>query len=126
MPISYSRDDAQRRIVAIGEGAFRAEDILGVLDRMRADGTWTYGVLYDLRRMTGSPTLSDLGRLRESVGQPGPDGEHGPRAVVISDPALYARICAYKMLGPPGRFEVFSDRAEAEAWLAVHTTRPNP
>jgi hypothetical protein len=123
LPISYSRDDAQRRIVAVGEGAFRAEDILGTLDRMRADGTWSYGILYDLRR---SPTLSDLGRLRENVGQPGPQGEHGPRAIVVSDPALYARMCAYKALGPPGRFDVFSNRAEAEAWLAEQTTRANP
>ena len=126
MPINCSRDDAQRRVVAVGEGAFRAEDILGVLDRMRADGTWSYGILYDLRRMSGSPTLTDLGRLRESVGQPGPDGKHGPRAVVVSDPTLYAKLCAYKMLGTVGRFDVFSDRAEAEAWLAVHTTHPTP
>ena len=127
MPISYSRDDAQRRIVAIGEGAFRAEDVLGILDRMRADGILAYGTLYDLRRMSGNATLSDLARLMEGASQPGVSGESvGPTAVVLTDQRLYAKACAYKSLGPPGPFDVFSNRSEAEAWLAAQTTAPNP
>ena len=126
MPIGYERDDTQRRIVATGEGTFLADDVLRILEQMRADGIWTYGSLYDLRRMTGSPSASDLGRLMMSVAKSGPSGEHaGPMAVVATDPALYARACAYKMLGPPGRFDIFSNRAEAEAWLAVQTTGPS-
>jgi hypothetical protein len=127
VPISYSRDDTQRRIVAIGEGTFCAEDVLGILERMRADGTWTYGALYDLRRMSGSVPLSDLGRLMAGASQRGPNGESvGPTAVLVTDPVLYARACAYKALSPPQRFDVFSNRAEAEAWLAAQTMRANP
>jgi hypothetical protein len=94
---------------------------------MRTDGIWNYGALLDLRRMAGSPSVSDLGRLMMSARKSGPQGEHvGPMAVVAIDPALYARACAYKALRPPEPFDVFSNRAEAEAWLVMHTTRANP
>lgn len=124
MPIRYHRDDSQRRIEAIGEGPFSADDILRIFERMRADGTWSYGALYDLRQMAGRPSLSDLKRLREGAGQLGPGGEQaGPMAVLAIDATLYSRACAYAALGPPGRFDVFSDRDEAEAWLVMHTPR---
>jgi hypothetical protein len=127
MPIVfYHRDDMQRRIVAIGAGLFSADDILGIFERMRAEGTWTYGALYDVRRMVGRPSLSDLKRLRDGAGQLGPGGEQaGPMAVVavVATDQLYSRACAYAAMGPPGRFDVFADRGEAEAWLVMHTPR---
>jgi hypothetical protein len=120
MPIHYRRDDTQRWIVAIGEGTFSAEDFLTIFAQMRADGIWSYGRLYDLRRMSGSATLGDLTRFMEAASQPGTSGERvGPTAVVVTDPRLYAKACAYKSLGPPGRYDVFSNRIEAEAWLAA-------
>ena len=125
MPIGYERDDVQRRIVALGEGLFRADDVLGILERTRADGTWSYGSLYDLRRMTGKPSANDLRRLLEAASQPGPRGElPGPTAVLALDPTLYGSACAYAALGPPGHFDVFSDRLDAEAWLVTHTKYP--
>src|SRR3981081_1680757 len=125
MPIGYERDDAQRRIKALGEGPFRADDVLGILERMRADGAWTYGVLYDLRRMMGRPAAHAPRGLLEAASQPGPRGElHGPTAVLALDAALYGSACAYAALGPPGLFDVFSDRLDAEAWLVAHTKYP--
>jgi len=125
MPISYQRDDAQRRILLIGEGTFVVDDMLGIFARMRTEGVWSYSTLNDLRRMSGRPSVSDLHRLLEAVGQPGPDGQtRGPVAVAVTDPTLYGKACAYAALGPPGAFEVFSDRAQAEIWLGTH--RPTP
>jgi hypothetical protein len=122
MPLAYRRDDASRRIVATGVGAFRADEVLAVFDRMRAEGVWTYGALYDLRQMTGRPTRSDLERVLDGAGRPGPGGERpGPTAVLAVDPGLYASACAYSAMGPPTHFNVFSDRIEAEAWLVMHT-----
>jgi hypothetical protein len=124
MPISYERNDAQQRIVAIGDGSFSADDVLGIFARMRTDGAWNYGSLYDIRRMTGKPSVGDLRRLLEAASQPGPNGEAlGPTAVVVTNPTLYAMACAYAALGPPAAFEVFPDRPQAEAWLETHLKR---
>ena len=122
MPLRYRRDDAHRRIVATGEGTFRAGDVLEIFERMRAEGTWSYGSLFDIRQMAGHPSKADLERLLEGAGRLGPDGEQaGPMAVIAIDPDLYATACAYLLMGPPVLFNVFSDRDEAEAWLVAHT-----
>jgi hypothetical protein len=126
MPISYERDDAQHRILAVGEGIFRADDVLEMFARMRAEGVWSYSTLQDLRRMSGRPSVSDLRVILEAGRQHGTDGRaRGPIAVVVTDPMLYGMACAYAALGPAGAFEVFQDRAEAEAWLA-QTSRSAP
>jgi hypothetical protein len=121
MPITYHRDDARRLIRAVGEGTFLAEDVLGILERMRAERTWSYASLYDIRRMFGKPIVSDLRRLLEAASQPGPEGQTlGPTAVVVTDATLYGMACAYASLGPPSAFEVFQDVIQADIWLAVH------
>jgi hypothetical protein len=126
MPISYQRDDARQRILAIGVGAFLADDVIGIFARMRSEGTWRYATVYDVRRMSGRPPISDLRRILEAASQPGPDGQaRGPMAVVVTDPTLYGLACAYASLGPPGAFEVFPDRTQAEDWLA-QTSRSTP
>jgi hypothetical protein len=119
MPISYHRDDAQRRILTVGVGTFLADDVIEILARMRAEGVWNYSRLNDLRRMSGKPSVSDLRRILDAASQPGPYGQApGPIAVVVTDPTLYGMVCAFAALAPPGAFGVFSDRAEADAWLA--------
>ena len=122
MSFSFTRDDALRQVVAAGEGAFSAEDILGIFEWMRREGAWSYGLLCEMRRMSGSPSANDLHRILEGAAQPGPQGERaGPTAVVIADRVLYATACAYAAMGPPGKFDVFTDRMDAESWLVRHT-----
>jgi hypothetical protein len=122
MPISYERDDAVRRITAIWEGNYRTEDVIEIFERLRREGAWSYGTLYDVRGLTGHPSVSDLRRILEVAKQPAPDGQSaGPIAVVVTQPVLYAMACAYAALGHPGLFAVFRDRAEADAWLATNT-----
>ena len=123
----YHRDDARRRILAVGEGTFLAEDVLGMLERMRAERTWSYASLYDIRRMFGKPVVSDLRRLLETASQPGPEGQKlGPTAVVVTDATLYGMACAYASLGPPSAFEVFQDLIQADIWLAAQSSRSIP
>ena len=125
MPLGYERDDTQRRIVSIGEGPFSVDEVIGFFERMRSDGTWAYGALYEMLRMAGRPSVEDLRRIMEGAAMPGPNGEHaGPMAVVAADPALYGTACAYAAMGPPGKFNVFADRADAEEWLTEHTSLP--
>ena len=58
MSIRYERDDARRRVVSIGQGTIEPGDTFAVIERQRLDDTWAYGVLYDLRLMTGRLTLA--------------------------------------------------------------------
>jgi len=60
MPIRYERDNARRRVVVTVEGPFAVADFLAVIERQRGDGVWTYGMLCDLRGMTGEPAIDDL------------------------------------------------------------------
>jgi hypothetical protein len=121
LPIGYERDDVRKRIRATGQGSFLAEDVLEIFARMRAEGVWGYAVLYDLRRMTGNPSISDVRRILDAAASPEPDGQRpGPIAVVNLDPEMYAKACLYAAMGPPSPFEAFRDLPEAEAWLASH------
>jgi hypothetical protein len=84
MPIRYERDDASRRVVVTVEGPFAVADFLAVIERQRGDGSWTYGMLYDLRGMTGEPAIDDLRQFMseaERTTQPrGPIGDPGHRS----------------------------------------------
>ena len=64
MPIRYECDDARRRVIVTMQGPFAIEDFLAVTERQRGDNASAYGLLYDLRSMTGEPTVAELrGRL---------------------------------------------------------------
>ena len=66
MPIRYETNDARRRVVVRMQGPFALADSLAVIERQRGDNASACGVLYDLRGMTGDPTVADL---RESMSQ---------------------------------------------------------
>jgi hypothetical protein len=123
MPIGYERDDVHRQIRATGHGRFRVEDVLAIFARMRAEDVWSYAVLYDLRQMTGNPSIGDVRRILKTASAPTSDGQRpGPIAVVNSDAQLYAKACLYAAMRPPSPFEAFRDLPEAEAWLARQQT----
>jgi hypothetical protein len=119
MPVSYERDDARQCVVATIEGPFQVDDILAIMARQRADRTWTYGILYDLLRMTGELTIADLQLLSEAargyLGQP----SRGPVALLAIDPILHERLSTYAALARSTALTigVFRDKDEAEQWL---------
>jgi hypothetical protein len=122
MPIRYELDDLRRRVVVTVEGPFQTEDILAIMARQRAEHTWTYGVLYDLRDMTGAPTVADLRQLiSEAAGRLPGEGARGPVALLATDPTLYSRLCTYAALGRSNTMmiEVFRDGRDAEQWLTA-------
>ena len=123
MPVRYERDDARRRIVTTVDGPFWTAEILAVINRQRGEGAWGYGMLYDLRGMTGKPTLADLLEVMDEAISPRPgQGPRGPVALLASDPALYDIACKYAALGHSTfMIRVFSDFESAEAWLAAET-----
>jgi len=118
MPIRYELDDLRRRVVVTVEGLFQTDDIFAIMARQRAEHTWTYGILYDLRGMTGEATVADL---RQLMGEPDrqDEGLRGPVALLVTDQALYRRLCLYAALGRSATLTigVFRDAGEAERWL---------
>jgi hypothetical protein len=60
MSIRYERDDANRRVVIIVQGTIERSEAFAVIGRHRLEDAWSYGLLYDLRFMTGSLTLAQL------------------------------------------------------------------
>ena len=98
MPVGYERDDARQCVLATIKGPFQVDDLLAIMARQRAERTWTYGILYDLRGMTGEPTIADLQLLSETargyLGQP----PSGPVALLTVDPTLYERLSTYAAL----------------------------
>ena len=114
MPIRYETDDARRRVVVRMQGPFALADFLAVIERQRGDNASAYGVLYDLRGMTGEPTVADL---RQSMSQ---IGLRGPIAILATDPAINARACTYAALGHSMlTFGVFREWDKAEQWLTT-------
>jgi hypothetical protein len=125
MPIRYELDDVHRRVVVTVQGPFQVDDILAIMARQRAEQTWTYGILYDLRGMTGEPTIAELRELiseaaRRHLGQ----APRGPVALLATDPTLYDRLCTYAALGRSTlTIGVFREREEAEHWLTAQEER---
>jgi hypothetical protein len=118
MPIRYERDDARRRVVVTMQGPFALADFLEVIDRQGRDDAWTYGLFYDLRGMTGVPTIADL---RQSLSQSAQvNRPRGPIAILATDPVIYGRACTLATLGRATlTVEVFRDPNEAEHWLTA-------
>src|ERR1700731_2219866 len=100
MSIRYELDDVRRPVVVTVEGLFETDDILAIMARQRAEHTWGYGIIYDLRGMTGTPTVRELRQLLSEAAARHPGDEpRGPVALLATDGALYARLCTYAALG---------------------------
>lgn len=119
MPVNVTRDDTSKRILAVGDGEFRAEDIVEVLTGLHESEAWSYGMLFDVRRMSGTTTTAAIKPILELTAPGGvADAGRGPIAIVATGP-LYGMACAYASLAKWERTQVFPDRSEAEEWLGA-------
>lgn len=121
--ITYQRDDRRRRINVTLVGEVSVEDLLAIVDRQAAEGTWQYGVWYDARRVTkrvdGTP--AEARRVLEHVlSVCATHGARGPVAIVTDRPADYAIARTYSNSGIAANVvvEVFRDPSDAERWLS--------
>jgi hypothetical protein len=123
MPITYERDDAQRRIVVTTIGEVSLDEMLAVVDRQGNEGTWHYGMLYDSRRVSSVATQAEV-----RIGLKHVDtvsralGRRGPVAFVTTMPAAYGMVRMYSTLAGQlhQAVEAFRDIGDAERWLAAH------
>jgi hypothetical protein len=89
MPIRYERDDARRRVLVTMEGPFDETDFLAVMERWRGEDVGAYGMLCDLRAMTGEPSSAEVQQFMSQAAQT--KRPRGPIALVATDPAIYGR-----------------------------------
>ena len=87
---------------------------------------WSYGVLYDLRQQTASPSLADLRQLMNTDAS-GTLGGRGPVAFVVVDTGKYRIACTYgAMVQSKMKIEVFREIDEAGLWLTTHAAPTSP
>ena len=114
MELHYSVDEAARRLHAVVVGEFSGDVFINLLNRMRAEGTWTFDMLLDIRRVSGVPMLQDLRNIAFVATRPGPEGQlRGPLAILASEGALYGAACAYAAISRGRAIGVFRDRPAA-------------
>jgi hypothetical protein len=120
MPIRYERDDTSRRVVVTMDGPFNTA-VFRAVNELHSPDTWSYGMLFDLRGMTGEPTIAELRQImNESVARRPGTGARGPVAILAIDPALYGRMCTYAALRRATlTIEVFRYLDRAEEWLTT-------
>jgi hypothetical protein len=124
VPVRYERDDARRRVVVTVHGAIQATDMLPIIERQRAEDTWAYGTLFDLRRVEGHPTVAELRDLMsQASAHHMTAGRPGPIALLATEAILYNRLCTYAALAQGNlTIEVFRDGDEADRWLVKKTS----
>ena len=80
-------------------------------------------MLFDLRSMTGHPTLANLREILGHTASQPTERRRGPVALVTTDPILYDVMCTYAALGrSKSTVQVFRDLNEADLWLAAETS----
>ena len=119
LQVQYERDDARRCVTVRFRGGYEASEILALLERHRIEDDWSYARLYDVRDLTGTPTVQELRMFMKLDAQHRP---HGPEAILTNNSILYALACTYAALGQSAlRIEVFRDTDEAAGWLMAQT-----
>jgi len=117
MDIRYERDQTQRRVTVTLSGEYQASDIVSLLERHGVEDDWGDARLYDVRDLTGRPTVEDLRMFLRIDAEHRP---HGPEAILTGNSILYVLACTYAALGRSAfRIEVFRDTDEAAQWLAA-------
>jgi hypothetical protein len=121
--IAYACDDERRRVRVTITGFVTLPELIAIVDRQAAEGTWTYGILYDLQSLAEPPSLDDTQALLAHVRQLASEhGRRGPVAFVArSADAVGTALMYAHRAGNDLQLETFWDTEDAERWLDLHT-----
>jgi hypothetical protein len=120
MVAEYKRDDLRQRVLVTVRGPITFEDIVAVVRRQAAEGTWSYTMLYDEREATSTLTKDETRRLLAVIDTLRVEhGRRGRVALVFNTDATYGIGRMFSTLGDIMGMDtaVFRDVARAEAWL---------
>lgn len=126
-PFDYTRDDERRQIHVVARRTLDTVDFAEILRRQVDERTWSYGLLYDLRRQSVAIAFEDSERLRDGVFRGLTAlGPRGPVAFVAwsADVLHWVQDYGTKATQAGMRVQVFTHVAEAQAWLEQHLPQP--
>ena len=116
----YVRDDIRRRIRVTAHVPFQAADLVDILDRQVAEGSWTFGVLYDLSRVEGATARADAEIIADLVrGYVRMYGQRGRVALVTNDAGMrgVGQSYGHDVARSGVSLQLFDDLAAADNWL---------
>jgi hypothetical protein len=120
LPFVYERDDSKRRIHVVAKRSLGVLDFAEMLRRQVDERTWSYGVVYDLRRQTVPISVADRQRLHDGIlNALGVHGPRGPVALVAWTPDVLQSMEDYAAVANPAGFRVgvFMRVLDAQQWL---------
>jgi aspartokinase len=122
---TYSLDAERRLVRVVALEALTADDLIGIIDRQLAEGRWSFGTLYDLRRTDritsredATTVVTHVQRLVSEQGPRGPVAMVTSRGEMVGAALIYAFHTTHSM-----PVEVFWDIEEANTWLAARVSR---
>ena len=119
--LTYTRDDARRRITVTIVGPARLEDLTAVIERQAAEDVWQYAMLYDVRAVAAPLSVDATRRLVTLVAQLTlAHGERGPVAIVCRSIEEFGMARMYSLLAESRAnldSNVFFELADAAVWL---------
>jgi len=130
MPITVTRDDANRRFTAVGEGVLTADEIQGFMAKHRVGPYRPYSLLFDIRSahlLLSAATVRGFADNRDPLLET--DGPRGPVAILVTEPSVYGLVRMYETLAelrnlqPVRGFQTLED---AIAWLEFMTSTSRP
>ena len=129
MPISYVRDDTNRRIEASASGHVAVTDVIALIDRQANEGAWGFAMLYDARQTEMALSVEEseavLVHVRRLAQIHGP---RGPVAIVaLSRPLVsFGQILTAHTDKSTVAIQVFWNIADAQQWLHEQLPAPSP
>jgi hypothetical protein len=126
MPISYERDNHRRLITVTVTDPYTQHDVLTVIDRQAAEGTWEYAVLYNLQGVRDFARSADeSASVAAHVAAVSGGRPRGPVGLwVPPQPAGFQTGMDYsRQTSGVVELEVLLTRSQVDAWLARSTKR---
>lgn len=127
MPVTYIIDKVKRRLYAAATGELLGTELLGLQPHLAADPDFepSFSQLFDL---TGVRTAEIDALHIRSMAETTVFDRGARRALVVGKPVLFGLARMFQILaeGRGGEIEIFTDRAEAEAWLDRGFDGPAP
>jgi len=122
---TYACDEARRVVRVVAREPLTSADLVAIIDRQRQEGSWLFGLLYDLRQIEGATSKEDAtivaNHVRQSVQEHGP---RGPVALVTSKSDMLGAGLVYAHgTRQSMQLEVFWDLQEADQWLAERLSK---
>jgi hypothetical protein len=126
MPITYSIDQAQRRLTAVAAGSVTYSEIMTHLERERDDNALPFRELIEATQATLDISSPEVWQVVDRLRTLGHQHALGPTAVVVGDDVSYGVMRMLETLVEDVcDVRPFRSRGDAEEWLnAIPMPRP--